>query len=229
MVAQNDGIATYCIGRGVSNTRSAQRQHGVKMGPEPQEIIIGDSLLWIRRNVQAVSENDNGTLETVNIKASEGWTLKFSAVGKDGVFSLTAAADSDNADDFKFSAAASVTAAYTAGDYLWQLTATKSTTRYTIATGRVTLTDNIALRSAAHDNRSHAKKVLDAIEAVIEGRASIDQMNYQIAGRSLTRTPLPDLLKLRAIYKAEYKGEQATADIAAGLDSGRKIYTRFTG
>lgn len=197
------------------------------MNPEPIEIIIGDTITWIRRNVQAASENDAGAVEYADIKASEGWTLKFTAVGKLGIFTITAAADSDNADDFKFTIAAATTAAYTAGDYKWQLVATKTTTRYTIAEGWITLTDNISGRSALYDNRSHAKKVLDAIEAVIEGRASMDQMGYQIAGRSLSRTPIPDLIKLRSLYKDEYDGELATARIQMGLASKRKILTRF--
>jgi hypothetical protein len=195
--------------------------------PEPTEIIIGDTITWKRRSVQAISENDNGTVETTDIKASEGWTLKYVAVGRLGVVSITASADTDNADDFKFTATAATTAAYVAGDYQWQIVATKTTTRYTIATGIVTVTDNIAGRSAAYDNRSHAKKVLDAIEAVIEGRASADQQSYTIAGRSLTRTPMQDLMRLRSMYKSEYEAEVSTANIEAGLSGKSKIYTRF--
>lgn len=197
------------------------------MNPEPNEIRRGDTITWIRRSVQAVSENDAGVLDYTDIKASDGWTLKFSAVGKLGQFSITAAADDDNADDFKFTAAAATTVGYVVGDYLWQITATKTATRYTLADGWVSVLDDIAARSAAYDNRTHAKKVLDAIEAVLENRATLDQMAYQIAGRSLSRTPLPDLIKLRALYKDEYEGEQAAAKIAAGLGSGRKIMTRF--
>jgi hypothetical protein len=195
--------------------------------PEPTEIIIGDTITWKRRSVQAISENDNGTVETTDIKASEGWTLKYVAVGRLGVVSITASADTDNADDFKFTATAATTAAYVAGDYQWQIVATKTTTRYTIATGIVTVTDNIAGRSAAYDNRSHAKKVLDAIEAVIEGRASADQQSYTIAGRSLTRTPMQDLMRLRSMYKSEYEAEVSTANIEAGLSGKSKIFTRF--
>ncbi len=197
------------------------------MNPEPSDLIIGDSVSWTRRGVQAISKNDAGTLETTDIKASAGWALKFTAVGKNGIVALTAAADTTNPDDFIFTAAAATTAAYIAGDYQWQLVAIKTTTRYTIAEGWITLKDNIAGRSALYDNRSHPKKVLDAIEAVIEGRASQDQMGYTIAGRSLSKTPIPDLMKLRAAYKAEYDSEVATANIKAGLGSGNKIYTRF--
>lgn len=194
---------------------------------EPIEIIIGDTVTWIRRSVQALSENDNGTIDTIYIKASEGWALKIVAVGRLGQFSITAAADTDNADDFKFTATAAVSAAYIAGDYKWQLVATKTTTRYTIAEGWVTVKDNIAGRSALYDNRSHAKKVLDAIEAVIENRATKDQMSISINGRDIGFTSIPDLLKLRVTYKNEYESEQAAENIRVGLGSGRKIYTKF--
>jgi hypothetical protein len=43
---------------------------------------------------------------------------------------------------------------------------------------------------------------------VIEGRSSRDQENYSIQGRSLSRTPIPDLLILRDRYKAMYVQEQ---------------------
>jgi hypothetical protein len=194
---------------------------------EPLELIIGDSIEWIRRGVQAVSSVDDGSPEYTDIKASDGWALKFVAVGKNGVVSITAAADTDNPDDFKLSATAAVTAAYVAGDYKWQLVATKTTTRYTIAEGWITLTDNIAGRSALYDNRSHAKKVLDAIEAVLETRAAKSEGSISVNGKDITWTKFEDLMRLRITYKHEYESEQATANIAAGLGSGRKIYTRF--
>lgn len=197
------------------------------MNTEPTEIIIGDTITWTRRGVQAVSENDAGTLEYTDIKASDGWTLKLTAVGRLGIFSITATADDENADDFKFTAAAAITAAYTAGDYQWQLVATKTTTRYTIAEGWVTLLDNISGRSALYDNRSHAKKVVDAIEAVIENRATLDQMSYTIGGRSLSKTPVADLLRLLVFYRNEYSDELALENIKKGRGTGRKILARF--
>lgn len=195
--------------------------------PEPLEIIIGDTVSWIRRDVIAYSVNDDGTPEETEIKASDGWTLKFVAVGKTGVITITASADTEDADDFAFTATAATTAAYVLGDYQWQLVATKTTTRYTIAVGRLTCTDNVAGRSALYDNRSHVKKVLDAIEAVIEGRASRQDQSYNIGGRALSLTPIPDLIKLRAVYLREYEGEVAAANIKMGRGSKRKILTRF--
>ncbi len=199
------------------------------MIPEPAEIILGDTITWKRRNVQAMSENDDGVLEYTDIKASEGWTLKYTAVGKLGIFAITASADDENPDDFKFTAAAATTAAYVAGDYQWQIVATKTTTRYTIAEGWITLLDNISVRSALYDNRSHAKKMLDAIEATLEGKATnstLSLLSYAIAGRRKDEQ-VEILLKMRARYKEEYESEQAMADIAAGRSSKRKILVRF--
>ena len=34
--------------------------------------------------------------------------------------------------------------------------------------------------------------MLDAIDALLAGRATKDQMGYSIAGRSITRIPLPE-------------------------------------
>ena len=47
------------------------------------------------------------------------------------------------------------------------------------------------------------QKVLDAIEAVLENRATLEQEQYQINNRSLKRRSSGELLKLRDHYRAE--------------------------
>ncbi len=56
--------------------------------------------------------------------------------------------------------------------------------------------------ASAQDLRSHNQTVLDNICAVIESRSTIDQDEYTIKDRQLKRTPLEDLLKLKAEYRA---------------------------
>jgi hypothetical protein len=41
------------------------------------------------------------------------------------------------------------------------------------------------------------RKTLTALEAVIEGRASLDQERYRINNRELYRTPMETLIRLR--------------------------------
>jgi hypothetical protein len=71
------------------------------------------------------------------------------------------------------------------------------------------------------------RKVLDAIQATIEGRASQDQMSYSIAGRSLSRMSIDDLLTFRNRYRAEYNEELKKARIKNKQDSGNTIKVRF--
>lgn len=197
------------------------------MNPEPTEIIIGDTLSWVRRGVIAYSVNDDGTPEETAIKASDGWALKFVAVGKLGVISITASADTECADDFIFTATAAITAAYAAGDYQWQLVATKTTTRYTIAVGRVTAVDNIAGRSTLYDNRSNAQKALDAAWESYIALCARSDLSYSIAGRARVNeakaAALTNIKKLQRMVDEE----RAAENIKRGMGSGRKILTRF--
>ena len=72
-----------------------------------------------------------------------------------------------------------------------------------IDSGTVTVRPDIAQLAAGHDARSHVQRVLDAIEAVLEKRATLDQEQYRINNRELRRTPIADLLKLRDRYRGE--------------------------
>jgi hypothetical protein len=57
------------------------------------------------------------------------------------------------------------------------------------------------------DLRTHAKKVLDSIQAVIENRATVDQSSFTIAGRSLSRMTIEELFMVRDRYRAEFNEE----------------------
>lgn len=128
---------------------------------------------------------------------------------------------------FTITVPASVTANYVAGDYKYAIYVYTSTLRYQVETGTVTITPNLFAQTATYDSRSHVKIVLDAIEAVIEGRATVDQMSYTIAGRSLSKTPIKDLLHLRDRYKAEYKREQDAEKIAMGEPIGGQVRVKL--
>ena len=78
---------------------------------------------------------------------------------------------------------------------------------------------------AALDDRTHAKKVLEAIEAVLENRAGKDQEEYSIAGRSLKRTPLDELYALRSKYRAEVFAERLAEDARNGRQGGKLTVT----
>lgn len=81
---------------------------------------------------------------------------------------------------------------------------------FEVASGTIDILADLQATTSG-DYRSHAQKTLDAVEAVIENRASLDQERYRINNRELYRTPMADLLKLRAHYRNEVRQEKAKA------------------
>jgi hypothetical protein len=69
--------------------------------------------------------------------------------------------------------------------------------------------------------------VLDALEAVIEGKATSDQLSYSIAGRSISKMSPAEILQWRDLYKTEYQREMDAEKISQGIESPRRIGVRF--
>ena len=127
---------------------------------------------------------------------------------------------------FTLSASAETTAGWAPGAYWWQLRAADGVETALLEDGQLRILEDLAAAEGAFDGRSHAEKVLEAVEAVIEGRASIDQQSYSINNRSLTRTPMADLLKLRAVYRAQVQAAKAAKNGRGRL--GRVMRVRFS-
>jgi hypothetical protein len=128
---------------------------------------------------------------------------------------------------FNASIAAATSAAYRAGRYRWQFVVTSGSTRKTAETGWVEVAPDPAAAGNL-DRRTHARRVLDAIEATIEGRASNDQVSMSIAGRSISRTPMTELITLRDKYRQFVADEESADDVAAGLGSKKRVFIRLS-
>lgn len=177
---------------------------------EPTSVRAGDTWAWDRTDLSA------------DYPAST-WTLTYTFINADSKFQITAASDGD---DFSVSVAASTTATRRAGTYTWVAKVSAAGEVYTIDSGTLEVLPDIATVNT-YDGRSHAKKVLEAIEAVLEGRASTDQQEFTVAGTTLRRTPVEDLLRLRGLYRREVANEQAAENLANGTGIGRVIGVRF--
>lgn len=156
---------------------------------EPPEARAGLTWQWRREDLAADYPASTWTL-----------TYYFKKTGSTGAnFSIAASADGDN---HAVNVAAATTAAYTAGDYTWAAIVTAGSEVYEIDRGRLKL---LAKYNAAAnvDDRSHARKTLEAIEAVLESRATKDQEEYTIGTRSLKRTPLKELIEFRDYYRGQ--------------------------
>lgn len=174
---------------------------------EPAQIIAGDTLKF------KISLGD--------YPANEGWTLAYTLVNASTRITFSASADGT---EHLVNVSAATTSGYAAGFYDWRAQVSKSGEVFTVRTGRFEVVSGFA---SATDARSHARTVLDNIEAVLENRATSKTLEYEIAGRRMKYIPVAELLQLRDKYKAEVAREEAASDVARGLGDRRRVYVRF--
>lgn len=178
---------------------------------EPQQIVAGMTVRW-RRALD-------------DYPASAGWSLKYAIRGATApAINLIATADGD---EFAVTIPAATTDDYPAGRYqVVGYVEGVASERHEVYRGLlVVVLDPVAATQI--DPRSHARRVLEAIEAVLEKRATRDQQSYAIQGRSLARWPVADLLLLRDRYRADVAREEARDAIDQGRRPRRTIRARF--
>jgi hypothetical protein len=182
---------------------------------EPYQLQLGDRWVWVREDLNNDYDTDDYSL-----------SYEFNIVDGSTAVNFTITATEAN-DKYYVEVGSSTTANYTKGNYHWYAYITRSSDseRIMIDEGYTEIVDNYATTSS--DIRSHAKTCLDAIEAVIENRASIDQQSMSIAGRSLSRMSIDDLLSFRNYYKAEYLKEVKKQRAKNQSASGNIIRVRF--
>lgn len=120
---------------------------------------------------------------------------------------------------------ATTTAAWLPGGYWFSVRVSDGANVHEVDQGTLTIKPDLAAMPEGYDGRIYAEKVLDAIEAVIQGRATKDQQKYKINNRELERTPIGDLLKLRSTFKEEVRRAKAAAKGQSLL--GRNVMVRF--
>uniref|UniRef100_A0A6M3J2Y0 Uncharacterized protein n=1 Tax=viral metagenome TaxID=1070528 RepID=A0A6M3J2Y0_9ZZZZ len=160
----------------------------------PQSIQAGDSLAF------PVSAPDHS--------GADGWSLKVMLRGPQAI-NLQSAWGSEA---HQFSATASETSSWSAGEYLYSIRAERGDDAKTISAGSVRVLPDMASTEAI-DARSHVKRTLDALEAAIEKRATRDQQSYEVEGKRIDRTPINDLLALQRKYTRLYRQEQEAAGL----------------
>lgn len=179
---------------------------------EPMELRAGLTWAWRR--------------EGLTDYPASAWTLKywFKRMGLPPAnFSIVCTADGDT---HVAGVTATISAAYGAGNYTWVALATQGSNAYEIGRGLTKLLPRYD-QVGNLDDRTHARRVLEAIEAVIEGRATLDQQEYTIGNRNLKRMPIADLLVLRDRYRTEVANQDAAERAAAGLGDSRNTFIRF--
>ena len=136
------------------------------------------------------------------------WTATLYLRGIGGAFDIVGAADGSS---HRLQATAVDTAAWAAGEYTYLLRVTDGANVHNVESGRLELLPDLAQAEAGFDGRSHNRRVLDAVEAVLEKRASQDQERYRINNRELYRTPMAELIRLRTYYRNLVADEERRA------------------
>jgi hypothetical protein len=167
------------------------------------------------------------TVTVADFPPAAGWTLKYRLVPRAAAGVAISFTAGTSGSDYRVQVAPATTVTWVAGEYSWFSWVEKTGARQTVDDGLVTIKPDPFSVAAGYDARTSARKVLEAIQAVLENRATMDQMEYAIGGRSLKRTPIADLLVLRDKYRTEVSNEDAAEKIAAGLGNPRNFGVRF--
>lgn len=150
------------------------------------------------------------------------WTVS-AVIRGPGVINLTAAGDNMQ---HTFAVAAATTANWARGDYWVSIRAAKGADVFEISKRQLQILPDLSAQVAGYDGRTENEIALDAINAVLAKRATLDQQRYTINNRELWRTPMADLLKLQAFYKTRVRRERQKAAGVTGF--GRAVPVRFS-
>lgn len=161
----------------------------------PQSIRAGDTLKW--------------TAGLSDYPAGDGWALKYYFVSKAAKFEIDAAQDGSTS-GFVVNVAPATTSGYSAGSYRWVARVSKGSDVYTIAEGATEVVADISTAASGYDPRSQNQRILDAINALIEGRATSDVQSYKIHERELTKMSIQDLMYWRGIYLELVSAEESS-------------------
>lgn len=180
---------------------------------EPNQIVVGDLVEWRKSEID-LDPALYDLLYVFREHASPYATIEKTAThdGSDFVISMTASGPE-----------------WRPGRWSWSSYAVRKSdsARRRIEIGTFDFLHDLQIESG--DVRSHARRMLDMIEALMEGRATDDVDNYSIAGRQLTKMSVDELMHWRSHYKSEVETEENIKRVERGEASGSSVQMRFTG
>lgn len=182
----------------------------------PDELVVGDRWVWKRTAMVA-----DYPVASYQVKYS--FRLLTTAATE---ISITASENS-SPEEYLVEVAAATTAAYTAGDYTYQeyIIRSSDSERFVFSTGVLIVKPD--LDTDTSDPRSNARIILDGLQAMLENRATIDQMSMSIAGRSLSRMTPAEIRDWERHYKYLVGLETKKMRIEKGQPTGSQVLVKF--
>ncbi|WP_068310464.1 hypothetical protein [Polycladidibacter hongkongensis] len=163
---------------------------------EPKVVRAGDFTAWRRDDLAQDFSPADFTLSYVGTLAGDAPArIAFTAAAVEGGFFVRLGADE--------------TGAWTPGVYQWAafITRDRDGARKSVGGGRLKVLPDLA-NGAPQDLRSHNRRMLAQIEALLEGRALSGVASYEIAGRKLTRLSPKELAEWHTHYRKLVKSEE---------------------
>ena len=168
----------------------------------PRSLTAGDSWAWST---------------TYSDYSSTLWTA--TAYFQNAAESFDVDSSSDG-DDHAFAATALVSADRKAGSYHVRVRVTDIATgleSYVAEEGWCDVTPDPA-SAVKYDPRSWARQTLDAIEAFLVGNATTAQQSISVAGRSISRWSIAELMEWRDRLRQEVRTEEQGSQTGQGRD-----------
>jgi hypothetical protein len=163
---------------------------------EPRSFWQGDTVSW--------SESFD------EYPSTEGWVLSYFFSRADDSREVIAVGQPDGSHLVTITADESQL--FLAGQYRWQARVASAPQNYTVGSAPIEVIPSL---NAQVETRTSSQVTLDAISAVMEGKASRDQSKISVGGQSLDRMTWEDLLKAHQYFSNKVKRQR----VAAGEDS----------
>ena len=176
---------------------------------EPEKLTAGVTWKWKK---------------TLSDYPASEWALTY-YLRKDGATATSFSATADG-DTHLVTIAAATTAAYASGIYDFVGWVIKGTEKYEVFNSMIEVLPN-PTNTSAYDPRSHARRVMELLEAAMEGRVPNGMESYSIGGRSINKIPLSQLRELWEKYKQDVVMEEQAERLVNGRRSGKNIGVRF--
>lgn len=179
---------------------------------EPTSFVAGDTVAW--------------TKTIPSYPASAGWVLTYYLINAAGkiTFSATAAGD-----DHAVALSAATSEGYIPGEYAWQAAVSKDGERYTVGTGRVTITPGF-IAAASLDTRSPYRRALADMEKALADYHKAGQGHVieivGTQGNKMVFRSVPEIQEHIEWLKKQVAHENAMNALLSGHSAGR-VRTRF--
>lgn len=175
----------------------------------PRAFTIGDTLTWTESDATYPAPT---------------WTVRYYFTSKTEVFSSNDPSTADGSDHV----VTITTTNLKAGTYDYVRKVTDGSELYTTERGQIEVLPDLSADVTGVDRRVYAEKALEAIEAMLLGKASKDQTSYSLNGRALSRYSPAELNEWRRALRIEVAELRAKERRKAGGKSNRNVRVRFT-